>query len=87
MQLRGRKLLAALSRLYSLAESGNRCAAGSCQSEPTLEARTDRNVKLLASSYFEEARALSSSLLLNNIGDTARGTPLAHRRVRTNWRK
>ena len=58
MQLRGMKLLAALSRLYSLAESGHRCAAGSCQSEPTLEARTDGNVKLSASSYFEAARTL-----------------------------
>ena len=52
------KLLAALSRLYCLAESGNQCAAGACQSEPALEARTDRNVKLSASSYFEEARTL-----------------------------
>jgi hypothetical protein len=58
MQLRGMKLLAALSRLYCLAESGNQCAAGACQSEPALEARTDRNVKLSASSYFEEARTL-----------------------------
>jgi len=56
MQLRGMKLLAALPRLYSLAESGNRYDAGSCQSEPTLEARTDRTVKLSASSNFEEAR-------------------------------
>ncbi len=87
MQLRGMKFLAALSRLYSLAESGNRCAAGSCQSEPTLEARTDRNVKLSASSYFEEAQTLPRSVLLKNIGDTARGTPLATGRVRANWRR
>jgi hypothetical protein len=70
-----------------LAESANRCAAGSCQSEPTLEARTDRNVKLSASSYFEEARTLSRSALLKNIGNTARGTPLAPGRVRANGRK
>ncbi len=76
MQLRGMKLLAALSRLYSLAESGNPCAPGSCQSEPTLEARTDRNVKLSASSYFEEARTLSRSLLLKNTGEHR---PLARR--------
>ena len=87
MQLRGMKLLAALSRLYSLAESGNRCAAGSCHCEPTLEARTDRNVKLSASSHFEGAQTLSRSVLLKNIGDTARGTPLAHGRVLANWRK
>ncbi len=87
MELRGMKLLAALSHLYSLAESGNRCAAGSCQSEPTLEARTDRNVKLSALSYFEEARTLPRSVLLKNIGDTGRGTPLAHRRARANRRK
>jgi hypothetical protein len=54
-RLRGMKLLAALSRLYSISRI-RRCAAGSGQSEPTLEARTDRNVKLSASSYFEEAR-------------------------------
>jgi len=78
MQLRGMKLLAALSRLYSLAKSGNWSAAESCQGEPTLEARTDRNVKLSASSYFEEARTLSRSLFLKNIGDASRGTPVAH---------
>jgi hypothetical protein len=36
---------------------------------------------------FEEARTLSRSVLLKNIGETARGTPLAHGRVRANWRK
>jgi hypothetical protein len=76
-----------MSRLYSLAESGNRCAAGSCHCEPTLEARTDRNVKLSASSYFEEARTLSRPVLLKDIGDKARGTPLARGRVRANWHK
>jgi hypothetical protein len=38
MQLRAMKLLAALSRVCSLEESSNRCAAGSSLSEPTLEA-------------------------------------------------
>jgi len=52
------ELLAALSRLNSFAESGKRRAAGSFQSEPTFEALTDRNVKLSASSYFEEAWTL-----------------------------
>jgi hypothetical protein len=81
------KLLAALPRLYSLAESGNRYDAGSCQSKPTLEARTDRTVKLSASSYFEEAQTFSRPVLLKNIGDTARGTLLAHGRVRANRHK
>ena len=83
MQLRGMKLLAALSRRYSLAESGNRCAAGSRQSEPTLEARTDRNVKLSASSTHQEPSIDSKSMLLKDIRGTVGGTPLAPRRVRT----
>jgi hypothetical protein len=58
MHLRGMTLLAAFSLLCSLTESGNRCAARSCQSDLTLEARTDRSVKLSASSYFEEKRTL-----------------------------
>jgi hypothetical protein len=52
-----------------------------------FEARTDRKVKLSASSHFEEARILSRSVILNDIGDTAHGTSLAHGRVRANWRK
>ena len=76
-----------VTRLHSLAESRNQRAAGSCQSEPTLEAHTDGNVKFSASRSFEEARTPSRSLVLKNIGDTARGTPLAPRRVRVriNW--
>jgi len=54
----------------------------SYQIEPTLEARIDRSVKLSASSYFEEARTPSRSVLLKNIGDTAGGTPHARGRVR-----
>jgi len=57
MQSRGMKLHAALQRRYYIAESGNGRAAGSCQSELTLEVRTDRNVKLSASSCIERSAA------------------------------